>query len=256
VHLSRSTPHDLLDVQDRLRAYLQATTSLEAAAAACVRSLHGEFSESIVLARLFVSLPFATLPEALRRKAWDVVETQALHGFVNDRTPILTLLGTYGREPAWCDRNASAHHAAIPLCSQSFVDTIPMIARMLQEMGVDLGLGGSGGGGGGGGGGNEDKHVSRILGSGWTGLFYVDDARSARDEHGRRIIPAADFVERHGVRTVFGLGKAYANGSIATLIVFTNAIVPRNKVMDLAAVITLFKAATMDHLQNGAIFDA
>jgi hypothetical protein len=244
LHLSRSTPHDLLDVQDRLRSYLQATATLEAAAAACVRSLHGEFSESIVLARLFVSLPFASLCEPLRRKAWDVVEAQSLHGFVTDRTPVLTLLGTYGREPAWCDRHASAHHAAIPLCSQSFVDSIPMIARMLQEMGVDLGLDA------------DDRHVSRILGSGWTGLFYVDDARSARDQHGRRIIPAADFVERHGVRTVFGLGKAYANGSIATLIVFTNTLVPRNKVMDLAALITLFKAATMDHLQNGAIFEA
>jgi hypothetical protein len=242
MHLARTTSHDLLDVQDRLRGYLLATSSLEEAAAACVRAIHGEFAESIVLARLFVSLPFTTLPEDLKRKAWDVVEAQALHPFVHDHTPVLTLLGTYGRDPAWCDRRTSAHHAAIPLCSQSFVDTIPMIARMLQDMGVDLGIG------------PDPKYARKILGSGWTGLFYVEDARIARDDHGRRIIPAAEFVERHNVRTVFGLGKAYASGSIATLIVFTNTLVPRAKIEELAALITLFKAATINHIQDGAIF--
>ncbi|HYE07000.1 MAG TPA: response regulator [Planctomycetota bacterium] len=245
LHLAELSRADVLDLQDRLRPRLRAARSLEDAAQALVRCLCVDFASSTVLTRMFVTLPFATLPEDLRRAAWSVVERQALQSAMRDQTPVLTLLSTCGREPAWCDRRESRGHVATPLSSRSFVDSIPMIARMLQDMGLDLGLQTDG-----------DPYIERVLGAGWVGLFYVGDALTARDDRGRRIIPAVDFVERYGVRTVFGLGKAYANGSIASLVAFTSAIVPRERVEALVPIMNLFKAETLRFVNDGAIFRA
>lgn len=231
---------DLLDVVDRMRARIHASTTLEAAAQEVITAVCDAFTENVVLARLFITLPFSQLPEPLRRTAWNVVEAQSLQATMSETTPVLSLLATGGKDPAWRSRHTSRGHAAIPLCSQVFVDSIPMVARMLQEMGVDLGLALAG--------------EPWLGGSGWTGLFHVEDARSARDDQGRRIIPAVDFVEAHHVRTVFGLGKAYANGSIASLVVFANSPIARERVEALGSLINGFKAGTMHHVANGRIF--
>ena len=241
---SNATHRDLLDVQDRLRPQLRSATTLESAARGAIQIICTEFSSSVVLARMFITLPFGKLPEDLRRAAWEVVEAQGLHASVRDQTPVLTLLSACGKNAEWCDRRRSRGHAAIPLCTASFLDSIPMIARMMQEMGVDLGLRSESG-----------PYAQKVLNAGWVGLFYVEDARSARDERGRRIIPASDFVDTHSVRTVFGLGKAYGNGSIASFVVFSNAIVSRDRVEALAPLVNGFKAATLDLVSTGAIFD-
>ncbi len=231
---------ELLDVLDQVRGRLRAAPTLEAAAQEVVTVIAHAFASSVVLSRLFLTVPFGKLPDEQRRAAWHVAEAQSLQSRVNDRTPVLTLLGTYGKHPDWCDRRTSRGHAAIPLCSQVFVDSIPMVARMLQEMGVDLGLVTNG-----------DPYVD---GSGWVGLFYVEDARTARDDQGRRIIPASDFIEQHSVRTVFGIGKAYANGSIASFVVFANKVLSRERVETLIPMINAFKAETMDHMALDRIF--
>ncbi len=233
----------VLDIQDRMRPSLAQATTLEDAAQVLVAALCSEFPTGIVLARTFITLPFARLPEDLRRAAWACVEDQTLHSAVSPTTPVLTLLSTYGREADWCDRRRSRGHAAIPLSSRSFVDSIPMVARMLHEMGIDLGLDTGG-----------DPYVQRLLGAGWIGLFHVDDARTARDDQGRRIIPSHDFVEAYGVRSVFGLGKAYGNGSIASVVVFATSVLPRATVEALVPIVNQFKAQTIDLMSRGAIF--
>ncbi|HYE07027.1 MAG TPA: response regulator [Planctomycetota bacterium] len=243
--LPEVTRVDVLDLQDRLRPRLRSARTLEDAAQALVRCLCVDFATTTVLTRFFVTQPFARLPPELHRAAWSVVERQALQGAMRDATPVLTLLSTCGRQPEWCDRRLSRGHAATPLSSRSFVDSIPMIARMLQDMGLDLGLKAEA---------DADPHIERLLGAGWVGLFYVGDALSARDDKGRRIIPAVEFVEQHGVRTVFGLGKAYADGSIATLIVFASAVLPRARVEALVPIMNLFKAETLHLVAEGAIF--
>ena len=233
--LDHMTAHELLTVQDHLRDELRACQSFEAAAQRYVTAIRAAFGGEIALARMFMTIPFAELPEDLRRSAWNVVEGQALSAQVRPETPVLTLLGSHGREPRWCDRKESHGHAAIPLCSLSFIDSIPMVARMLQEMGVDLGLKL-----------DTDRYVKNLLGVGWVGLFYVEDARTARDDHGRRVIPAADFVDTHGIRTVFGLGKAYGNGAIAAFVAFTTKTLSRAVIEQLVPTVNLFKASTND----------
>lgn len=238
------THRDLLSVQDQLRVQLRTATALEQAAQLAVESLCTNFKGQAALARCFLTLPFADLPEELRRKAWSVVEAQSLQSQMSATTPILALLGTCGVAAGWCDRRASRDHAAIPLCSRAFVDSIPMVARMLQEMGVDLGLRV-----------HEDQPlVQKVLAAGWVGLFHVADARTARDDRGRRVIPATEFIEQYGIRTVFGLGKAYSTGSILTLVVFTTTMVSRERVEALVPFLNLIRSSTIDLVSAKRIF--
>ncbi len=235
--------HELLSVQDRVRDELRASPSFEVSAQRYVQQIHAAFSGEIALARMFMTIPFDDLPDDLRRSAWKVVEGQALAAQIKPMTPVLTLLGSHGDEAQWCDRRSSRGHAAIPLCSNSFVDSIPMVARMLQEMGVDLGLKL-----------DTERYVKNLLGVGWVGLFYVEDARSARDDKGRRVIPSAEFVDTYNIRTVFGLGKVYANGAITAFIAFTTKVIPRAKVELLVPTVNLFKASTNELVQSRQYF--
>jgi hypothetical protein len=244
--LATISASELDQVQDQLRTRLKNASSLETAAQTCVQMLIHAFQQDIVLARVFITLPFGSLPEVQRRHVWNIVERQSLQAQMSATTPVLTLLGTSGREPAWCQRQTSQGHAAIPLCSTSFVDSIPMIARMLHQMGVNLNLSDA----------SDTSYAEQILGAGWVGLFYVDDARFARDQLGRRVIPAESFVDQYQVRTVFGLGKAYSSGSIATLVVFTNTRVSKKAVEDLIPVMNLFKAATTSLINQSMIWSS
>ena len=56
------------------------------------------------------------------------------------------------------------------------------------------------------------------------------------------------------MRTVFGLSKAYGNGWIATLIAFTRTSIPRDQLDELAPVMTMFKVATMDLMNQDRVF--
>jgi hypothetical protein len=60
--------------------------------------------------------------------------TSALTG----TTPVLSLVGTQGQEADWNDNRKSKQHRGVPLISAEFVDGIPMIARLLRELGVPL----------------------------------------------------------------------------------------------------------------------
>lgn len=62
-------------------------------------AIHTSFSESVVLERVYVTVPFHDLPPALRtfvnELAGSVGAAEALRG----TTPVLTLFGTHGQEP-------------------------------------------------------------------------------------------------------------------------------------------------------------
>jgi len=60
--LSDYSPAEIRDFRSRMQAALNDAGQLQAAAQTCARLLYEEFPESIVLARLFVTLPFKDLP--------------------------------------------------------------------------------------------------------------------------------------------------------------------------------------------------
>jgi hypothetical protein len=211
--------------------------SVESAAQALVSSLFEALADSIVLARVFVTVPHGECPASIRRQVATVEGIDSL-------TPMLVLLGTRGRRPEWNSRHQSRGHAAIPLISRERVGEIPMIARLLTELGVSVeGLqrGDSG-------------MVTRTIGT-LTGTFYVEDAATALDDLGRPIIGARDFVEREGVKTVFGCGGAYLlETSFAVVVLFLSERVPRLTVERLGSLGSAFKTATMRLMAEKRVF--
>lgn len=157
-------------------------------------------------------------------------------------TPVLCLLGTSGIVPAWKDRRQSAGHRLIPLVDNAAVQSIPMVARLLADLGVawaDLQL---------------ESFPTREMMGGQNRAFYVQDAQEARDERGRLIISNAPFVREHGVRTVFGMGGAYLDGSIAIAILFTSEDIERTAVDRFASLVSTYKMITERNVKEQRIF--
>jgi hypothetical protein len=97
--------------------------------------------------------------------------------------------------------------------------------------------------------------IQRTIGQS-AGLFFVENASSATDERGRKIIPAHDFVMDHGVGSVFGLGGAYSGDEILVVVTFCTEQFPKAVAERFLPLLTLFKSATSVTVSEGRIFDA
>jgi hypothetical protein len=197
---------------------------------------------SVVLARMFLVLPFESLPESDRDFARRFVNADAR---LKPSTRVLSLLGSAGHEPAYSGRRNSKGHLGIPLLDRQFVQGIPMITKLLADLEVDLQAL------------DDDRPIAtrRMLG-GQNSTFYVSDAGTARDGEGRAIIPARDFVDAHRIATVFGMGGAYFDGTLAVSIFFCQEALDRPIADRFASFISTFKIATSSLLQSGAIYSA
>jgi hypothetical protein len=219
-----------------------AATVGDAAQIFCSR-LYESWNENLVLVRLYLTMPYGELP-SFQTEFVDNLVTSAGAPPPADTKPVLCLLGTRGNQAAWNDRRTSQGHAAIPLLSASFVSGIPMILRMLQQLkaGVDW-LD------------SEDLKQVEATATRLSGLFYVADAAKETDHKGRHVIPAQDFVSRHHVKTVFGIGGGYPTGNIAIVILFTNVALTQNDCKPFKGLINVFKSATMTGVMDHRVFD-
>jgi hypothetical protein len=224
---------------DALRSRVMARTSsavLEGAQG-FVEDLATTFS-SVVLARVFVVVPDDRLPEPDRLRL-----AAASRDAPTARTQALSLLGTFGRAPAWRDRTLSQGHLAIPLLSRAHVQNIPMLARLLGDLQVDFaGL-------------DDGRPIAskRMLG-GRNAKFFVPDAQTATDAQGRHVIPSRDFVAEHGVRTVFGMGGAYLDGTLIVTVIFTDELIEELIVDRFPSLISNLKMATAQLLFEGHLY--
>lgn len=242
--LARADTQSIATFEAVLRARLQKQPTVEHAARDFARGIYETF-EHCVLARVYLTVPFKDLPARNQAFARNVVAAHPAQRALRDDTVVLSLFGTWGREADWCDRRNSRGHLGIPLIDASFVSGIPMVARLFEELGVgnfewSLSRG--------------DELVRKLMG-GFNGVFYVADAATARDQQGRFIIPAQDFVKQHGVRTVFGMGGAYLGGALAACIVFAGEHMPRAQAERFAGLVTPFKAATAQLVRAKQYFD-
>jgi hypothetical protein len=230
-------------LEKRTEEELSSAESLEAAAQRFCDILYVTFEESAVLVRVFASVPFAALPATNRAFVEDLVGPRA-RAVLNAKTPVLSLLGSRGRVPRWNSRHLSEGHVGIPLASAEFVEAIPMIASLVKQLGLEIEEA-------------EDVDtaiVTQSLGK-VAGVFYVDDARTAVDSRGRRIIAARDFVDEHDVRTVFGFGGAYAlTGTFVVAVLFTGEDVARAQAARFMRLASQLKASTMRPVGRHRIF--
>ncbi|MHC4401268.1 MAG: hypothetical protein ACYTG0_16475 [Planctomycetota bacterium] len=241
--LKQATGATITQLWTTMEPRLQQATLLEEAAQALATAVHTQFSDSAVLARVYVTVPFGELPATNRSFAESLAgsadPTRALEG----TTPVLSLVGTYGRETAWNDRRNSKGHKGIPLISAAFVGEIPMIARLLRELGVPLDWIDS----------HDARRIVTTIGS-TVGLFFVDDASQATDDQGRNVIPAQDFVSTYGVKSVFGTGGAYPGGEILVLVVFCRDRIARATAELFLPLADLFRSKTASLVAPAKVF--
>ncbi len=241
--LSDATSMTVSSLWADLEEKIQKAGSLEEASQELAASLHRKFEESAVLARVFVTVPYESLPSANRNFVENLADSAGAKSGVRPATPVLSLIGTFGQESNWQDRRKSEGHVGIPLISSAFVDAIPMISRLIKELGLALEWVDS----------HDTEKIVETIGS-KAGLFYVEDAASATDSEGRKIIAAQDFVSDHNVKSVFGTAGAYSSGQLAVAVVFCRDTVSRSVAELFLPLTDLFKAGTTALVESGKVF--
>jgi hypothetical protein len=243
VRFDEVTSSTIDGLEARMDEELSPLESLEAAAQRLCDILYTTFEESTVLVRVFATVPFAALPSTNRGFVEQLVGAGA-RKVLTPKTPVLSLLGTRGGVPRWNSRHLSEGHVGIPLASADFVDAIPMIASLVKQLGLAIERAQD----------VETAIVTQSLGK-IAGVFYVDDAATAVDSKGRRIIAARDFVQEHGVRTVFGFGGVYGlTGTLVVAVVFTRDSVARGQAERFMRLANQLKASTMKPVTRRHIF--
>lgn len=194
-----------------LRRTLRDCPTLESAAGSVVRYFYEHCvdsrtgARSCPLVRFYKTHPFGALEPDLRT----VVSRQLEETTPDDAMRCLTLLGTAGDAPAWNSRHQSRAHRAIPLPSAEIVRTAPMIARLLEDLGVDLETI------------TEPRAAGRVAEPRTYDVFHVEDAL------GSPAIPAqTEFVIPYGIRSVVGFGGVLRSGELFAVVLFSRAHIP------------------------------
>jgi PAS domain S-box-containing protein len=217
-------------------------TSMEAAAQEIVRFFYNHLvdaesgARNCALVRCFKTHAFSQLPEELRDAARGLL-TDTRH--VTPLMPCLTLLATAGDLPEWNDRRRSRGHAAIPLESVDIVQRAPMIASLLQQMGLaieaalyprpELMI-------------DADQHAFNV--------FHVEDAVCDLS------VPAqVNFVQPYGIRSVLGFGGLLPTGELFAVIMFSRTTIPR-ATADLFRTIALGVKLALLPFAQGPVFES
>ncbi|MBI3456046.1 MAG: hypothetical protein HY002_09710 [Candidatus Rokubacteria bacterium] len=242
--IAQTTGSTITEVWTTVEPRIGQAKALEDAAQALATALHTQFAESVALARVYLTVPFDALPAKNRTFVQSLTAPSAgAAPALKGMTPVLSLVGTHGQEAGWNDRRNSKGHAGIPLISAAFVDAIPMIARLLRELGVPLDWIDT----------HDAQRIVTTVGRA-AGLFFVEDAASATDQQGRKIIAAQDFVGSYKIKSVFGTGGAYLGGQILVIVVFCRDQVPRAAAEQFLPLADLFKGKTTGLVGTGKVF--
>lgn len=242
--ISEASLTHLKEEQARIGAAISSIGSHEAAAQKFTSMLYEGFRESIVLVRSFLSIRYENLPEDVRGFVDTLAAAKGVANQVDGATLVLTLLGTSGAKPEWNDRRRSAGHVGIPLVSAAFIDAIPMMSRLLKQLGLGLEWIDS----------RDSDLVMRTTGR-MSGTFFVPDATTEVDHQGRNIIAAQDFVSAEGVETVFGFGGGYlGTDNFCVTIIFLREAIDKTKAEQFAGMMAFFKADTVDVVKAKKLF--
>lgn len=115
-----------------------------------------------------------------------------------------TLMGTAGELPEWNSRQASASHRAMPLSSRVAIERLPMVSRLIRDLGVPVES-------------LVDPRASEIASDPGVPLnvFYIQRAE------GNRSVPDQHFVREHGIQSVVAFGGSISTSDLWTIIFFT-----------------------------------
>lgn len=237
--------HQIFPLLSEVQGAVSGCTSLEEAAGKVLDLVMSQMGESIVLTRLFATVAHGQLPSENQKFVQRLVAGMAVGETLNDETPILSLIASRGAKPAWNDRRQSVGHVGIPLVSADFVESIPMISRLLAEVGFEMDWLGA-----------DSPGIDVETFSNLSGVFYVRDAQSAVDKQGRKIISAQDFVREAGVKTVFGVAGGFAiDRTFLALLFFCNETIEKSQASQFLPLLSKIKAETVRLIGDRAFFD-
>ena len=235
---------DFIDLQETIARRAGGCVALEEAAQNYVSVLYETLKESVVLARCFATVPFAGLPAQNREFVTGLARAGGVAGLLADDTLILSLLGTRGDKSEWNDRKKSRDHVGIPLAASAFIERIPMVSRLLKQLGAGIDWIDQ----------NDTELVIKTF-ENLSGVFYVQSAQTETDSQGRKIIASQDFVADNGIQTVFGVGGCFMGTSLFfTTILFLRETIEKKTAEHFMLQANKFKASTLDLVDEGKIF--
>ena len=161
---------------------------------------------SCALVRFYKTHPYNQLDAGLQGFAQGILGSAPPSDDIN----CLTLLGTTGDRDQWKSRAQSNGHRAIPLASAEMVASIPMIARLINQFGLEVGsvL-------------RPDPMLIGDLPQKTFNTFFVPEAV------GSPYIPAQDdFVIPYGIKSVLGFGGVLSSGELFAVIMFSKTSIP------------------------------
>jgi hypothetical protein len=227
----------------RVEQDLKTSSCLQDASQRLASILYEEFDPSTILVRVFATVTFGEIPDRDQRFVSRLAEARGCRPELDDETVVISLLGTRGKNREWNDRNRSRDRLGIPLLSASFIQTVPMLTRFLSATGAGIQW--------------IDKQTTRILAKTFGQMamvLYVDDAKKAETEDGFKILAAQDFVKAYNVRTAFGLGGGYLDGTFVAIVIFTNEHIEQRQVERFLPLVNTFKTATAKHAMSKQLF--
>jgi len=230
---------NLLRCSTELRRVGDGATSMEEVASAVVGHLRGHFIDkatgepALPLVRFFVIRRSDELEPALQ----DFARAAGTDAPAGRDLPCLALLATAGEEPAWNDRHASVAHKAIPLPSVAALARSPMVAQLVEQLGLDprhiI---------------EPDPTMFQDLEERTYNIFFVADARDSP------YVPAQDgFVIPYGIRSVLAFGGVLPDGALFAVVLFSRVPIPPTTVHAFAAVALSVKVAVLPHV-GGEVF--
>lgn len=231
----------VLELERELQVRTRGAKSFAQAAQIYTDLFWERLRESIILARVFATVPFGKLPEKNQSFVKNLAKSAGIAELIHQETPVLSLMGTRGLEPQWNDAKSSQGHVGIPLASADFIDAIPMMSRLLKQMGLGLDWIDR----------RDTELVAKSIGT-TAGVFFVRDAAEETDVQGRKIIAAQDFVKKYGVKTVFGLGGGFVGSpTFMTSIIFCNEQLDKERAESFMPQVNRMKVSTMALVKEG-----
>ena len=90
--------------------------------------LYAEFTGALVLGRVYVTVPFAFLPEREAEFTRRVAAQRKAGEKLSDDTIVVALAASRGAKPEWNDPGNSGGRLAVPLFDASSLECIPYVA--------------------------------------------------------------------------------------------------------------------------------
>lgn len=237
--LARMTEDEIAECGKHIATMGADASNMEDVANEIVRSLYDDLAggpdgdKACALVRFYKTHAYADLDATLKGFA------DAILGDVEapPQMQCLTLLATVGENPAWNSRAESVGHKAIPLPSEDFVARIPMVSRLVGQLGLEVNavL-------------RPDPAIMVDLEEKQYNVFHVPEAV------GSPYIPAQeDFVIPHGIRSVVGFGGLLSSGDLYVVILFAKVPIPRETAERFKA-LALNVKAVVERFAGKAVF--